>query len=265
MRRRGPRARRSAKTAHNCSPRSPRSRKRRARDPFGNVVFKRYFKHNPWAQNPNAGADRKRFEKTLHFFGIRRQYDFDELMLVAQGYQESQLDQATQNPSGAVGVMQIKPSTAKSDPVNIVDIKAKMENNIHAGVKYLRHLADDHFGYTGITPLNRHLFASPPITPARRVSRHCAARHQPRGWTRMSGLTMWSSSPPGVSAARTQITCAISSSTGWPFAWQANWTSRFTLNDPAHTHPAVRAWRNPGHAVGHRCGGGTANRATAGR
>ena len=127
---------------------------------FGNVVFKRYFKDNPWVQNPNAGADRKRFEKSLPLFSkYGKEYDFDVLLLVAQGYQESKLNQAARNRSGAVGVMQIKPSTAKSDPVNIVDIKASMENNIHAGVKYLRHLADDYFGDPGITPLNRHLLA----------------------------------------------------------------------------------------------------------
>jgi len=55
--------------------------------------------------------------------------------------------------------MQIKPSTAKGDPVNIMDVKTSMENNIHAGVKYLRHLADDYFGDPDITPLNQHLLA----------------------------------------------------------------------------------------------------------
>jgi membrane-bound lytic murein transglycosylase MltF len=127
---------------------------------FGNVVFKRYFKDNPWVQNPNASVDRQRFEKALPVFRkYGKQYDFDALLLVAQGYQESKLDHSTRNRSGAVGIMQIKPSTAKGDPVNIVDVKTNMEKNIHAGVKYLRHLADDYFGDPDITPLNQHLFA----------------------------------------------------------------------------------------------------------
>jgi len=127
---------------------------------FGNVVFKRYFKDNPWVQNPNASVDRQRFEKALPLFRkYGKQYDFDALLLVAQGYQESKLDQSTRNRSGAVGIMQIKPSTAKGDPVNIVDVKTNMEKNIHAGVKYLRHLADDYFGDPDITPLNQHLLA----------------------------------------------------------------------------------------------------------
>ena len=127
---------------------------------FGNVVFKRYFKDNPWVQNPNASVERKRFEKVLPLFSkYGKAYDFDVLLLVAQGYRESKLDQATRNRSGAVGIMQIKPSTAKGDPVNIPDVQTNMENNIHAGVKYLRHLADDYFGDPAITPLNRHLLA----------------------------------------------------------------------------------------------------------
>ncbi|MEE4143738.1 MAG: lytic transglycosylase F [Halieaceae bacterium] len=127
---------------------------------YGNVVFKRYFRDNPWVQNPNASVERKRFEKVLPLFSqYGKAYDFDVLLLVAQGYQESKLDQATRSRGGAVGVMQIKPATAKGDPVNILDVKTNMDNNIHAGVKYLRHLADDYFGDPEITPLNRHLLA----------------------------------------------------------------------------------------------------------
>jgi membrane-bound lytic murein transglycosylase MltF len=127
---------------------------------FGNVVVKRYLKDNPWVRNPNASAERRRFEKTLPLFQkYGGRYEFDELLLAAQGYQESQLDQSVRSGAGAVGVMQIKPSTAAGDPVNIRDVEGKMENNIHAGVKYLRHLVDDYFGDPEITPFNRHVFA----------------------------------------------------------------------------------------------------------
>ena len=40
------------------------------------------------------------------------QYDMDWILIGAQGYQESQLDQARRSRAGAVGVMQIKPATA---------------------------------------------------------------------------------------------------------------------------------------------------------
>jgi len=127
---------------------------------FGNVVMKRYLQDNPWVRNPNASEDRKRFEKTIPIFRkYAGQYDFDELLLAAQGYQESQLDQSVRSGAGAVGVMQIKPSTAAGDPVNIRDVEGKMENNIHAGVKYLRYLVDDYFNDPALTPFNRHVFA----------------------------------------------------------------------------------------------------------
>jgi membrane-bound lytic murein transglycosylase MltF len=127
---------------------------------FGNVVVNQYLKFNKWASNPSSSEDRKRFEKAIPLFEkYGRQYDLDIQLLVAQGYQESQLDQATRSRTGAVGVMQIKPSTAAGDPVNIRDVQGSMENNIHAGVRYLRHLMDDYFNDPTLTPFNRQLFA----------------------------------------------------------------------------------------------------------
>lgn len=127
---------------------------------FGNVVVNRYLKTNPWVRNPNASADRKRFEQTIPIFRkYGGQYGFDELLLVAQGYQESGLNQSMRSRGGAVGVMQIKPSSAAGQPINIGDVERKIDNNIHAGAKYLRHLVDDYFNEPGITPFNRHVFA----------------------------------------------------------------------------------------------------------
>ena len=127
---------------------------------FGNDMVNQYLKDNKWARSPEASADRERFEKALPLFQkYAKKYDFDELLLMAQGYQESQLDQSAQSSSGAVGVMQIKPSTASGDPINIPDVKRSMEGNIHAGVKYLRYMVDDYFNDPGLTPFNQHLFA----------------------------------------------------------------------------------------------------------
>jgi membrane-bound lytic murein transglycosylase MltF len=127
---------------------------------FGNVLFNRYLKNNPWVRNPNASTDRERFEKTYPIFRkYAAQYSFDELLLVSQGYQESRLDQSTRSRAGAVGVMQIKPAIAAGDPVNISDVSSRAEDNIHAGVKYLRHLVDDYFNDPEMTPFNRHVFA----------------------------------------------------------------------------------------------------------
>jgi len=104
---------------------------------FGNVVLKRYFENTTWARNAIGGGDRARFENAIGLFrtyGDR--YDFDPLMLAALAYQESGLDQSVRSKAGAIGVMQLLPSTAADPNVGIPDVTT-LDNNIHAGTKYL--------------------------------------------------------------------------------------------------------------------------------
>jgi membrane-bound lytic murein transglycosylase MltF len=81
------------------------------------------------------------------------------LLLAAQGYQESELDQSVRSDAGAVGVMQIKPSTARGSPINITGVEASAEKNIQAGVKYLRFIMDRYYRDEPMDQLNRGLFA----------------------------------------------------------------------------------------------------------
>jgi membrane-bound lytic murein transglycosylase MltF len=78
-------------------------------------------------------------------------------MIVAQGYQESMLEQSARSPGGAIGIMQVKPRTAAAPPINIPDISTS-DNNIHAGVKVLQNIADTYFSDPKIDPVNRLLF-----------------------------------------------------------------------------------------------------------
>jgi membrane-bound lytic murein transglycosylase MltF len=78
-------------------------------------------------------------------------------MVAAQGYQESRLDQSVVSKSGAIGVMQLLPSTANDKNVGIPDIHL-IDKNIHAGTKYLRFLVDRYFSGGELDELNRHLF-----------------------------------------------------------------------------------------------------------
>ena len=101
----------------------------------------------------------KRFDELSKYFKkYAAQYKFEWLLLVAQGYQESGLDQSIRSPVGAIGVMQVMPTTAKDRNVNIPDIHL-VEPNIHAGAKYMRFLVDQYFDEPGIDKVNRHLFA----------------------------------------------------------------------------------------------------------
>lgn len=134
-----------------------------------NTLLKRYLQANPWVRNPMTAADRKRFEATVHLFQrYGERYGFDHLMLTALAYQESRLDQTVRSRAGAVGVMQIRPTTAADPNVGIPDV-AGLEDNIHAGTKYLAFLRDRYFSDPELDEVNRTLltFAAYNAGPAR--------------------------------------------------------------------------------------------------
>jgi membrane-bound lytic murein transglycosylase MltF len=76
--------------------------------------------------------------------------------MMAQGYQESRLDQQAKSSVGAVGVMQIMPATGKD--LDVGDIRRE-EENIHGGVKYIRFMIDQYYAKEPMTELNKGLFA----------------------------------------------------------------------------------------------------------
>jgi membrane-bound lytic murein transglycosylase MltF len=126
---------------------------------FGNMIFQKYLRSTDWVDDSLEDEDRERFNSMVGIFKkYAGQYDFDWLLLTAQGYQESQLDQSKRSPAGAVGVMQILPATAKDPNVGIPNIE-KLENNIHAGTKYLRFMTDRYFDDPDMKPLDMMLFA----------------------------------------------------------------------------------------------------------
>ena len=66
---------------------------------FGNTLMRRYLESNQWVKNPTTAAEIKKFEATVDFFKkYSSQYGFDYLMVVAQGYQESMLEQSARRP-----------------------------------------------------------------------------------------------------------------------------------------------------------------------
>jgi membrane-bound lytic murein transglycosylase MltF len=126
---------------------------------MGNMILRKYLQTTKWTRNATSVADMKRFEELSKYFKkYATQYQFEWLLLVAQGYQESGLDQRTRSPAGAIGVMQVMPATANDRNVRIRDIHL-VEPNIHAGAKYMRFLVDQYFDDPGIDAVNRHLFA----------------------------------------------------------------------------------------------------------
>jgi membrane-bound lytic murein transglycosylase MltF len=147
---------------------------------IGNVLRNRYFRDFDWAANALAKDDYHRFEKLEEIFQkYGNQYGIDYLMVAAQGYQESRLNQSARSRSGAIGVMQIKASTAGDSHVNIKGIH-KVDANIHAGVKYLHFLRNHYFSEPGIDELNQTLLALAAynVGPNRMINLRNEARKQ---------------------------------------------------------------------------------------
>jgi membrane-bound lytic murein transglycosylase MltF len=126
---------------------------------MGNILIKRYLKDNKWARNALSPKELERFHATIELFQkYAGKYNFDWLMVAAQAYQESRIDQSKRSHAGAIGVMQLLPSTAKDPNVGIPDID-KIEPNIHAGVKYLNFLHKRYFDDDAVDRLNQGLFS----------------------------------------------------------------------------------------------------------
>ena len=126
----------------------------------GNMIYDKWLKNKERlrnAQSSEALSDLNHFRTLFEKYGTT--YSLDWLLLSAQAFQESQLKQETVSHAGAVGLMQVLPSTAANPPINIPEIKKSADNNVHAGVKYMRYLIDYYFAGEQMDPLNRHLFA----------------------------------------------------------------------------------------------------------
>jgi len=110
---------------------------------FGATVMRRYFTGPEALHNAASPLVMQRFHELLLVFErAGAKYGFDDLMLMAQGYQESELDQSRRSPRGAVGVMQVLPSTAAAPPVNIRGVDRDVQANVDAGAAYLRLVRD---------------------------------------------------------------------------------------------------------------------------
>jgi len=121
------------------------------------ILANTYLKSARFIKNNADSESMRRFRKMQTLFKkYANQYDFPWMLIAAQAYQESGLNQDARGPTGAVGVMQVMPSTAANPPIGISDV-AKLEPNIHAGTKVLKYIRDDYFRDGSMDPLNKTL------------------------------------------------------------------------------------------------------------
>ena len=126
---------------------------------LGNILYRRWIADPTRVLNAVAPGEDAKFDETIGF--IRRYaaaYDFDPVLIAAQGYQESRLDQSKRSPAGAIGIMQVMPATSLDPNVSIPEIEVA-ERNVEAGVKYLRFLRNRYFSGPDINPFDQACFA----------------------------------------------------------------------------------------------------------
>ena len=120
------------------------------------MIFRRYLLNTRYVKGATAEAEMKRFRELVAYFRkYGSQYNLDWMLMAAQGYQESRLDQQARSHVGAVGVMQIMPATGAELKVDVT----KAEGNIQGGVKYIRFMIDKYYKDEPMDELNKALFA----------------------------------------------------------------------------------------------------------
>jgi len=125
------------------------------RTAFGNTMERRYLENTGYIKNAASEAERRKFSALVKFFKqYGSKYGVDPILMAAQGFQESGLDQSARSRVGAIGVMQVMPATAKDLAVGDI---TQLEPNIHAGVKYFRFMIDQYYKDEAMTPLDKGL------------------------------------------------------------------------------------------------------------
>lgn len=124
---------------------------------FGNAVVQRYAINTQMLKTATSPADLQRFEQTVTLFRkYAAQYNVDYLLMMAEGFQESSLNQQAKSKVGAVGIMQLMPATGEQMKVGDIN---QLDSNVHAGVKYIRFMVDKYFANEPMTDTNKLLFA----------------------------------------------------------------------------------------------------------
>jgi membrane-bound lytic murein transglycosylase MltF len=163
---------------------------------FYNMTLKKYLKSVKYVKNATSEAEMKKFNQLIDFFRkYGEKYAVDSLLMVAQGYQESRLDQNAKSQVGAIGVMQVMPATGKDMKVGDITVT---EPNVHAGIKYMRFMINQHYKDEPMDDLNKMLmtFASYNCGPGR--MRSLRAEAEKKGLNK----NVWFGNVERIAAAR---------------------------------------------------------------
>jgi membrane-bound lytic murein transglycosylase MltF len=122
---------------------------------FGNTIVRRYLENTKYVKNNAAEEERRKFQALTQMFQTYgNRYNVDYLLMAAQGFQESGLDQMAKSSVGAIGIMQLMPATGKELAVGDIN---EIDSNIHAGIKYFRFMIDTFYKDEPMDDLNKGL------------------------------------------------------------------------------------------------------------
>jgi len=132
-------------------------KKHKAGTMLGNILIRRYVDDVKFEKTSITTKKLQAFDKVVDIFKkYAKEYNLNYLLMIAQAYQESKLNQKAKSHVGAIGVMQLMPATGKSMKVGNIE---KLEPNIHAGIKYNRWIIDHFFKNEKMNALNQTMFA----------------------------------------------------------------------------------------------------------
>jgi membrane-bound lytic murein transglycosylase MltF len=123
---------------------------------FGTVTLRKYLRGRLPSGAPDGAALRQHRRLEALFVRNGARYGIDPLLLMAQAFQESRLDQRARSRTGAIGIMQV--TSAAAVEMNTGDVRA-VDANIAAGAKYLRSIIDARLGPTPVDPTEKTLMA----------------------------------------------------------------------------------------------------------
>src|SRR5262249_29620904 len=126
---------------------------------YGNTIARRYLQEVKWVEAATSRSDLKRFSEMVKLFEqYGNQYNYPYLMLSAQAFQESRLNQKLRSRAGAAGGMPVKPSTPDQNPINRRD-GYKLDRNIEAGAKFMAFIETQYSQDELTDPVTKSLFA----------------------------------------------------------------------------------------------------------
>lgn len=133
------------------------AKRQKAKPPNDAQLLSQYFQSVRSLSNPLAGDERAKLERLSSYFRNHADtHGFDWMLMAAQGFQESRLDQQARSPVGAIGIMQLMAPTAAE--IGFPDV-GEEETNVAAGIAYMARIRDRYFNDPEIEPSQRILFA----------------------------------------------------------------------------------------------------------